>query len=128
MATYIALLRKDPDSDYGVDFPDFPGCITAGSTLDEAHKRAPEALQFHIEGMIEDGDPIPEASSLETIMSHPDHSDAVAFLVTVPDQKAKRINITLPEIELKAIDAYAKRHNLSRSAFLLQAAKQAMNG
>ena len=45
MSTYIALIRKDPDSDYGVDFPDFPGCVTAGSTLDEARSMADEALR-----------------------------------------------------------------------------------
>ena len=33
MASYIALLRKDKDSDFGVDFPDFPGCITAGKDM-----------------------------------------------------------------------------------------------
>ena len=38
MATYIALLRKEKESDFGVDFPDFPGCITVGKTLEEAHK------------------------------------------------------------------------------------------
>jgi predicted RNase H-like HicB family nuclease len=50
---YIALLRKDLDSDYGVDFPDFPGCITAGSTLEETRAMAAEALEFHIDGMLE---------------------------------------------------------------------------
>jgi predicted RNase H-like HicB family nuclease len=48
MATYIALLRKDEDSDFGVDFPEFPGCITAGKTLEEARRRASEALKLHI--------------------------------------------------------------------------------
>ena len=38
MRYYIALLHKDPKSDYGVSFPDLPGCITAGRTLDEARK------------------------------------------------------------------------------------------
>ena len=36
MQSYIALIHKDADSDYGVSFPDLPGCITAGTTLDEA--------------------------------------------------------------------------------------------
>ena len=36
---YIAYLHKDKGSDYGVSFPDFPGCITAGKTLEEARKR-----------------------------------------------------------------------------------------
>ncbi len=126
MATYIALLRKEKDSDFGVDFPDFPGCITAGESLEEAHIRAREVLKFHIKGMIEDGDPIPAPSSLDDIMADPANAGAVPFLVTVPDTKTKRVNITLPKNELEAIDDYARRHNMSRSAFLLEAAKRAM--
>jgi len=126
MGTYIALLRKEKDSDFGVDFPDFPGCITAGKTLEEAHRRAAEALRFHIKGMLEDGDPIPEPSSLDEVVADPSNSDAVPFLVTVPDPKAKRVNITLPQSDLEAIDDYARQHKMSRSAFLLDAAKRAM--
>jgi predicted RNase H-like HicB family nuclease len=63
MAHYIALIHKDADSDYGVSFPDFPGCITAGATLDEARAMAAEALAMHIEGLGEDGEAIPEPSS-----------------------------------------------------------------
>ncbi len=126
MATYIALLRKENGSDFGVDFPDFPGCITAGESLDEAHRRASEVLKFHIKGMIEDGDPIPTPSSLDDIMSDSANAGAVPFLVTVPDNKTKRVNITLPKNELEAIDDYARRHNMSRSAFLLEAAKRVM--
>lgn len=126
MATYIALLRKEKDTDFGVDFPDFPGCITAGKTLEEAHKRASEALRFHIKGMLEDGDSIPESSSLDEIMADPANAGAVPFLVTVPDTRTKRVNVTLPENDLEAIDAYARQHNMSRSAFLLEAAKRAM--
>jgi predicted RNase H-like HicB family nuclease len=37
---YIAYLHKDRDSDFGVSFPDFPGCVTAGKTLDEARRLA----------------------------------------------------------------------------------------
>ena len=71
METYIALLRKEKDSDFGVDSPDFPGCITAGRTLEEAHNAASEALRFHIKGMLENGDPIPEPSPLDVIMADP---------------------------------------------------------
>lgn len=126
MGTYIALLRKERDSDFGVDFPDFPGCITVGKTLEEARRRASEALRFHINGMLEDGDPIPEPTALDKIMADPSNAGAVPFLVTVPDTKTKRVNITLPENELETIDAYARRHNMSRSAFLLHAAKRAI--
>lgn len=53
---HIAYLHKDRKSDFGVSFPDFPGCITAGRTFEEARRRAAEALSFHIAGMIEDGE------------------------------------------------------------------------
>jgi len=76
--------------------------------------------------MLEDGDPIPEPSSLDDIVAEPANADAVPFLVTVSDTKTKRVNITLPERELEAIDAYAQQRNMSRSAFLLEAAKRAM--
>jgi predicted RNase H-like HicB family nuclease len=41
---YIAYLHKDGNSDFGVSFPDFPGCVTAGKTLEEARQMATEAL------------------------------------------------------------------------------------
>ncbi|MFH0825316.1 MAG: type II toxin-antitoxin system HicB family antitoxin [Pseudomonadota bacterium] len=84
MPTYVALLRKDPDSDFSVNFHDFPGCITAGATLKEAWNMAHEALAFHVEGMLEDGDEIPEPSSLDLVMLDPNNADALPFLVTVP--------------------------------------------
>ena len=62
MRHYIALIHKDADSDYGVSFPDLPGVITAGSNLDEARKMATEALEFHLEGLAQDGEAAPEPS------------------------------------------------------------------
>jgi predicted RNase H-like HicB family nuclease len=106
MTSYIGLIRKDTDSDFGVDFPDFPGCISAGTTLDEARRMAQEALELHVGGMIEDGEALPVGSSLETIMADPENADAVAFVVTVPDaaDRTVRVNITLPERLLRRID------------------------
>ena len=82
MSNYIGLIHKQAESDYGVSFPDFPGVVTAGETLDEARTMAEEALAFHVHGMIEDGDAIPEPSSLELIMAEPENRDGVAILVT----------------------------------------------
>lgn len=78
MTTYIARLHKQLDSDFGVDFPDFPGCITAGVTLEDARHMAGEALALHIEGMIADGEAIPEPSSPDVI-----GSDAVLMSVSL---------------------------------------------
>lgn len=86
MTEYVAVLSKDPDSDYGVDFPDFPGCVSAGASTEEARELAAEALCLHIEGMIEDGDPIPAPTPIEKIRSDHAQTDAVDFfLVSVPD-------------------------------------------
>lgn len=83
MPIYIALLRKDPDSDFGVDFPDFPGCITAAGTIDEIPALAAEALRFHMEGMAEDGEPIPPPRPLAAVRADPRNRDALPFLVEV---------------------------------------------
>lgn len=52
MIAFIALLRKETSNGYKVDCLDFPGCVTAGQTLEEARKAAYEALSLHIEGML----------------------------------------------------------------------------
>ena len=83
---YIAYLHKDRESDFGVSFPDFPGCITAGRTLDEAKDMALEALSGHIEVMREAGESVPAPSSLDKVMRHPQFRNGVAFLVRVKEQ------------------------------------------
>lgn len=65
--TYYAVIQKDTDSDYGVIFPDFLGCISAGTTLTETYEMAQEALEFHIEGMLEDKEIIPKPLSRDVI-------------------------------------------------------------
>lgn len=129
MSNYIAIVHKDHASDFGVSFPDFPGCITAGSNIDEAKDMAQEALTLHIQGMVEDGEELPAPSKLEQIMADPDFADAAAYLVVeVPDAKTRtvRVNITVPEMTLKQIDAAAKKRGMSRSSFLVLAAQNAI--
>ena len=58
-ANYIAPPRKEPTSDYGVDFPDFPGCVAAGRTLEETRRMAAEALEFHVAGIEQDREALP---------------------------------------------------------------------
>ena len=125
MPAYIALLRKDDASDFGMDFPDFPGCVTAGSTLEEARLMAAEALEFHIEGMTEDREPIPEASSLDRIMDAVDNRAAIAFLVDVATTAgAAGISGTLPEALVAEID----RATPDRARFLMEAASAKLRG
>jgi predicted RNase H-like HicB family nuclease len=129
MANYIAVIHKDPESDFGVSFPDFPGCVTAGSSIDEAKDMAQDAILLHIKGMLEDGESIPAPSKLEDIMDDPDYADAAAvIIVTVSDAKPRsvRVNITVPEDMLRKIDSMAKKKGMSRSAFLVHAAQSAI--
>ncbi|NIK46727.1 type II toxin-antitoxin system HicB family antitoxin [Variibacter gotjawalensis] len=128
MRDYIALIHKDQDSDYGVSFPDLPGCISAGKTLDEAQTMAAEALAFHLEGLALDGEPVPEPSSLQTIMSDRANRDGVAVLVAAPQPSGRsvRVNVTLPDDLLDAIDRHAEKNGFTRSGFLAQAAKKAL--
>ncbi len=120
---YVAYLHKDRDSDYGVSFPDFPGCITAGRTLDEASRMASEALELHIQGMIEDGDSVPEPSKVDDIAADAAKRGAIAFLVNVeaPDATV-RVNITARESQMAKIDALAEAAGLTRSGYMVRAA------
>jgi predicted RNase H-like HicB family nuclease len=128
MRQYIGLIHKEADSDFGVSFPDFPGVVTAGANLDDARAMAEEALAFHIEGLVADGEAVPEPSSLEDVMAVPENRDGVAILVAVKTEarKAVRVNVTLPEDVLEQIDRYAEAHGFTRSGFLTKAAKRAM--
>ena len=76
--------------------------------------------------MVEDGLDLPGPSTLEDVMADPHNRDAVAFLVSVSDTKVrnKRVNVMLPEDLLRAIDADAKVHGLTRSSFLAVAARE----
>ncbi len=128
MRHYIGLIHKDADSDFGVSFPDLPGVVTAGTTLDHARDMAEEALALHLQGLIEDGETIPGPSSLEEIMSDPENRSGVAILVPVKSDppKSVRVNVTLPEDILEQIDSYAEAHGFTRSGLLAQAAKKLM--
>lgn len=125
---FIALIHKDADSDWGVSFPDLPGCVTAGVDLDDARRMAEEALALHLEGMEEDHDLIPEPSSLEAVMAERENRSGVAILVHAPQKATRtvRVNVTVPEDELERIDRFADEHGMTRSGFLLHAAKREM--
>ena len=128
---YAIVIHKDPESHYGVTVPDLPGCFTAGATMDEALDMAREAIECHVEGLLLDGDPIPEARPLEEHQANPAYEGGVWALVEMDfaalDDRAERINITLPRRVLALIDVHAKRRGESRSGFLARAALEQMH-
>jgi predicted RNase H-like HicB family nuclease len=124
---YIAIIKKEKSSDYAVIFPDFPSVITAGKTLDEAQKMAEEALQFHIDGMIEDKEEIPNPSSFDSVKAKYKKSEIFLVIPAKTPSKATRINITVDEKFLRRLDKYLESHDESRSSFFVSAAKSAMS-
>jgi predicted RNase H-like HicB family nuclease len=134
MSHYIAFIHADDAPGFGVSFPDLPGCISHGDTLDHAMAEAVQALALHAEGMLADGDPLPAPRSAEAIMEDPDLADwrAGATLAYVPLVRdlgtARRVNVSLDAGLLAAIDASARRRNMTRSAFLASAAQKELTG
>lgn len=123
------VIHKDADSDYGVAVPDLPGCFSAGFTIEEAVANAREAIELHIEGLLDAGEAV-AGGSVEVHRKDLAYADGVWFLVDVSLAKlrggAQRVNITIPERVLGRIDSAAKAAGCSRSEFLVAAAlKQA---
>lgn len=123
---FPVIIHKDKDSDYGVIIPDLPGCFSAGDSYEDALENAREAIECHIEGLLEDGESVPQAMSIEQHKSNEFAQDAVFALVSVDlsklSGKVKRINITFPERLLTQVDSYAGSRGESRSGLLVSAA------
>lgn len=59
-----AIVVEKSENNYSAYVPDLPGCVATGATLEEAEREIREAIEFHIEGLVEDGLPIPEPASV----------------------------------------------------------------
>lgn len=126
MKNYFALVDKDPDSAFGIRFPDIPGCFSAADAAEDIVPNAVEALQLWAEDM-----PVPEPSNHEAIVALPDIRNALArgaYLVSVPlienDSAVVRANVTFERGVLRAIDMAARERGITRSAFLSSAARK----
>jgi predicted RNase H-like HicB family nuclease len=60
---YAVIIEK-AENNYSAYVPDLPGCITTGKTVEDTKRLIREAIEFHIEGLREDGEPVPEPTSL----------------------------------------------------------------
>jgi predicted RNase H-like HicB family nuclease len=127
---FPVVLHTDDDVRYGVTVPDLPGCFSAGDTFDAALACVVEAIDLHLEGMIDDGAEVPVPQPMSSRRSDPCFKDGVWAAVDIDvsrfDGKAEKINITLPRRLLARIDHYAKTHGATRSGFLADAARRAM--
>lgn len=124
----IAVEQGDATHAFGVRVPDLPGCFTGGDTFDQAIKNAQEAIALHLEGLVEDEEPIPNPSAIDSLLQDPEYQNVIWGLVEVDISKylgkSEKINITLPSLLIKRIDDHVSRgkKGASRSGFLAEAA------
>ena len=130
MTHYIGLVDKQADSAWGVWFPDVPGCFSAADRAEDILSNACQALEIHLEGI-----PAPVTRELDAIMALSVVQEAIAegaALLSVPlfrnGARRRRVNITADSDMLTTIDAAARLRGLTRSAFLMQAARNEILG
>ena len=130
---YIALYERGDGKEKGVSvcFPDLPGCISVGADYDEAVRMAHEALEFHLEGLAEDGDPIPQPRTLEQIKAEwedwteweKDGNFIVGTVSVFPALKPKKCTLYIDGALLARVDEVCK----NRSAFFAEAARAVLD-
>lgn len=123
----VVIEPGDEGTAFGVIVPDLEGCFSAGDTLEVALANVREAIDLHLESLLDDGKPIPAPTrDLAALTNDPDFANHIFALVDVRledlDDTVERINMTIPRRVLKAIDIAAAKAGESRSSFVAQAA------
>lgn len=120
IAVYPAVIER-AGGGFSVFFPDLPGCTSAGSTMNEAAVNAEEALGGHLLELAEGGDDVPAPTELDQL-KHDPQLDAIGIILVRAELPGKsvRVNITLDECLIAAIDRIAR----NRSGFLAEAARE----
>lgn len=131
MATtnYIGIIERGLNGTFGVYFPDFPGCVSAGDSLEETIDGGQEALDLHVEGMRADGLEVPAPSSADTVQpaEGSDFYKLVWFSVDggpAPAETPQRYNVSLPPSLIAQIDALADQEGGTRSGLISVAARE----
>ncbi len=132
----VYALVHEEKGRFGISFPDFPGVASGGRSLEEAIRRGKETLAFHVAGMIEDGDPVPQPRTIQDLRRDRDFAEEAADIkhvcvIEVPidlPSKSTRVNISIEENLLAAVDSAAQAAGQSRSAFLAEAARKRLKG
>jgi predicted RNase H-like HicB family nuclease len=118
-----------PEDGWDVVFPDLPGCISQGDSVEDALSGGVEALALHIEGMVAERLDLPSSSSLTDPLPdwllNTDMANQVPALLQVEmPGKSTRINITMDVALVDRLDAAARRDGTTRSGFLAQAVRE----
>ena len=115
---YPALIEGGGE-DYGVAFPDLPGCVAMGYTVDEALANAHDAMRDWMDSMEERGYPIPPPSALEDV-EVPEGCALTSILLVrgARDKPSVRLNLVLDADVADAITSEAKRRGMSRKNYI----------
>jgi predicted RNase H-like HicB family nuclease len=118
MPQYYGVVRKDPDSAFAVEFPDFPGCVSAADAFEAVRPNAVEALELYLD----DGRDLPPPLQLEEVgKRYADDLAAGAFLLPVRlpgrEKPVRRSSHSLERGVLRAIDEAATLRRLSLCLF-----------
>jgi len=123
---YPVVIHKERGTDYGVSVPDLPGCVSAGATVDEALAMVREAIELHLEGLIEAGGLAPLPTPIERLHADRAYAGGTWAIVAVDNSTLRvqiaRIGVTMPQRVLDAIDRHAEASGETRSGLLARAA------
>lgn len=133
MKPYPAILEPIKQG-YSVYFPDLPGAVSVGDDYEDAIKNAEECLSLHLYGMMTDGDKLPKPMHMSKILKglekgelatliHPD----IFGVKARQEDKAIRVNISLPQSLLEAIDSRARQLGIDRSKLIQKAAREVIS-
>jgi predicted RNase H-like HicB family nuclease len=89
---YLVVYAKCKGSNFSGHAPDVPGCVSAGDTLEEMQVMMREALEFHLSGMLEDGEMIPEPITTDVELKDEDFEDVEYFVV-------QKLEVKVPDHE-----------------------------
>ena len=129
---YPACIEAAADGGFGVFFPDLPGCVSGGDTVQQAAVNAAEALGLHIAGLAEDHGAIPGAIPPPSAPDAPlpdwlaEVAPQLVARVLVPvalPGRSVRTNITLDAALLARLDAAAAAAGMSRSGVIAEAVR-----
>jgi predicted RNase H-like HicB family nuclease len=122
---YYPAIIEQAATGFSVFFPDLPGCVSGGDTASAAARNAEEALGLHLEGMTEDGDALPIPTDINAIPRDPECVEVCRLLVRAElPGRSLRVNISMDEGLLSAVDQTAKARGMNRSAFIAEGARR----
>lgn len=130
---YVAVIHPpEKGSEYGVTFPDLPGCVSSGTSVVNAMDRAAEALAGHVAAMLADGEVLPPARRMHELLNDAEFladiqagAETTAIPVLQVPAPKERVNVMIGRDVLKLIDRAATERGITRSAFIENAAGKA---